>query len=47
MHYVIGAVIGLVVGGVLSYAFRGKEHAAVVDVGSDVKGVVKDVEKHL
>lgn len=47
MGYVIAVVAGLVVGAVLSYAFRGKEHAAVVAVGSDIKGVVSGVEKKL
>jgi hypothetical protein len=40
MHYFIGIVIGLVVGGGLSYAFRGKEHAIIAAAGSDVKGAV-------
>lgn len=47
MVTVIVAVIGLVVGGVLGYAFRGKEHAALQDAGNAVKGVAQDVTKKL
>jgi hypothetical protein len=37
MHVLFALVIGLVVGGCLGYAFRGKEHALIAEASQDVK----------
>jgi hypothetical protein len=43
MHYVIAVVIAFVAGVVAGYAFRGKEHAALAQVGADVQGAANKV----
>jgi Na+/H+-translocating membrane pyrophosphatase len=47
MHVLVGVVVALVVGGILAYAFRGKEHAAIDAVGAEAKKVVDKVEEKL
>lgn len=47
MHYVIVAVIALLVGVALGYAFRGKEHAALAAADSKAQGVVSSIGKKL
>ena len=47
MHLVIGIAIALLVGGGLAYAFRGKEHAAIQEVGAEAREVVDKVKSKL
>jgi len=47
MHVVLAAVIGLVVGGILGYALRGKEHAALAAADAEAKAIEGDIQKKL
>jgi hypothetical protein len=47
MHVFIAVVAGIVAGGILGYAFRGKEHAVIAAAGAEAKAVEAKVESKL
>lgn len=47
MHLFFAVVASLVVGGILGYAFRGKEHAALEAADAEVKAVEGEVKSKL
>lgn len=47
MHIFIAIIASLAAGGILGYAFRGKEHAAIAAAGSEAKAVEGEVKSKL
>jgi hypothetical protein len=47
MHLLFAVVASLVVGGVLGYAFRGKEHSVIEAAGAEAKAVEGEVKSKL
>ena len=43
MIHFLEIVAGILAGGILGYAFRGKEHAEITKVGAEVKAVEQKV----